>query len=270
MRAILISLAIFLLCGPVLAQQRRQPTVVPRTFVPDEPQPCTEFNQMAARLDAVYEVDEISKTEYDEGLKRYRDSAQEDGVDYFNAGKGKYQRISLLRDKLAEFIRWYVVEGGRGQMGMANTHCNIELSERVRIGETVASYERIYALRQLQDSMTLSQAEGLLADVALEGQNVMIKALLESESGRRKVIDSYNKLVENVNTYNKAVNELVVTVNTAMSEPKGSKLAPSLSFNFVRLQPIMCTGSASAFTNSTAYMANVRAMAYATATMKCE
>lgn len=270
MRAILISVAIFLVCGPLLAQQKRQATIVPRTFVPNEPQPCIEFNQMAARLDAVYEVDEISKTEYDEGLKKYRDSKQEDGVDYFIAGKDKYQRISLLRDKLAVFIRWYAVEGGRGQMGIANTHCNIELAERVGIGETVGTYERIYALRQLQDAMTVSQAEGLLADVALEGQNLMIKAFLESESARRILVDRYNKLVENVNTYNKAVNELVVTVNTAMSEPKGSKLAPTLSFNFVRLQPITCTESASAFTNSTAYMANVRGMANATATMQCE
>jgi hypothetical protein len=118
--------------------------------------------------------------------------------------------------------------------------------------------------------MTVSQAEGLLADVALEGQNLMIRAFLESESARRILVDRYNKLVENVNTYNKAVNELVVTVNTAMSEPKGSKLAPTLSFNFVRLQPITCTESASAFTNSTACMANVRGMANATATMQCE
>jgi hypothetical protein len=109
-----------------------------------------------------------------------------------------------------------------------------------------------------------------LADVALEGQNVMIKTLLESESARSKVVDRYNKMVENVNTYNKAVNDLVVTVNTAMSEPKGSRLAPTLSFNFVRLQPITCTGSASAFTNSTTYMANMRAVANATAAMHCE
>ncbi len=55
-----------------------------------------------------------------------------------------------------------------------------------------------------------------------------------------------------------------------MSEPKGSKLAPTLSFNFVRLQPITCTGSTLSFTNSTAYMANVHTMANATPTMHCE
>jgi hypothetical protein len=263
MRAILISVAILFMSGPLWAQQRKPP-IVQRTFVPDEPLPCVALNRMATRLDAVYRIEEISKTEYDEGMKEYRDGTQEEGVDYFIAGKDKYQRVSLQRDKLSEFIRWYAVEGGRGQMSTADTQCSTELRERE------GQYERIYRLRELQDSMTLSQAEGLLADVALEGQNVMIKAILESESARRKVVDLYNKLVENVNTYNKAVNDLVVTVNTAMDEPKGSKLAPTLSFNFVRLPPIVCTASPFAFTDSKAYMANVRVMANASPTMHCE
>jgi hypothetical protein len=266
MRAILISLAILLISGPMPAQQRRQAAPVQRTFVPGEPQPCVEFDQMAARLDAVYKTEEISKTDYDEGMKKYRDGTREEGVDYFTGGKDKYQRVSLRRDKRADFIRWYAVEGGRGQMGTANTQCTIELGER----EGTYEYKGVYALRQLQDAMTVAVAEGLLADVALEGQNVMIKALLESEAARRKDVDRYNKLVESVNTYNKAVNDLVVTVNTAMSEPKGSKLAPTLSFNFVRLQPITCTGSTFAFSNSTAYMAYVDRMANAIPTMDCE
>ena len=270
MRAILISVAILFMSGPMLAQQRRQPAVVQRTFVPNEPLSCIAFDRMADRLDAVYKTEEITRTEYDAGMKRYREGTQVEGVDYFMGGKDKYQRVFLERDKLAEFIRWYAVEGGRGQMGVANTHCTTELGERVGVGEKEGAYERIYALRQLQDAMTVSEAEGLLADVALEGQNVMIKAILESESARGKVVDRYNKLVENVNTYNKAVNDLVVTVNTAMSEPKGSKLAPTLSFNFVQLEPITCTESAFAFSNSTAYMANVRVMANATPTMHCE
>src|SRR5258708_23060952 len=83
---------------------------------------------MAARLDAIYKTEEISKSEYDEGIKKYRDGAQEDGVDYFIVEKDKYQRISQQRDKLAEFIRWYVGQGGRGQLGAANTACSIELA----------------------------------------------------------------------------------------------------------------------------------------------
>ncbi len=264
MRAILISVAILCMSGPMVAQQRRQPTPVPRTFVPDEPLPCIAFNQMATRLDAVYKTEEISKADYDEGMKKYKDRTQEEGVHYFVGGKDKYQRISLRPDKLAEFIRWYAVDGGRGQMSAADDQCSTELQEKEE------RYSGIYTLRRLQDAMTVSQAEGLLADVALEGQSVVIKALLESEAARRKDVDRYNKLVENVNSYNKAVNDLVVTVNTAMDEPKGSKLAPTLSFNFVRLQPITCTESTFAFTNSMAYMANVHTMANATLTMHCE
>jgi hypothetical protein len=264
MKAILISVAILLISGPMLAQQRRPPAIVQRTFVPAEPLPCVAFDRMAARLDAVYRTEEINKADYDEGMKRYKDRTQEDGVDYFAVGNNKYQRISLLPDKLAEFIRWYAVDGGRGQFSAADDQCSTELQEKEE------RYSGIYTLRRLQDAMTVAQAEGLLADVALQGQNVVIKAFLESESARRNVVERYNKLVDNVNTYNKAVNDLVVTVNTAMNEPKGSKLAPTLSFNFVRLPPITCTASPFAFSNSMAYMANVRAMADATPTMHCE
>ena len=257
MRAILIAVAILSMSDSMLAQQRKQPTVS-RTVVPYEPQPCIEFDRMAARLDAVYKIEEISKTEYDEGVKKYGDGTSVEGADYFIGEKGKYQRASLQRDKLAEFIRWYATAGGRRQMSIANAHCNTEMGEREE------RYSGIYELRQLQDEMTVSQAEGLLADVALEGQNVMIKALLESESAHKKDVERYNKLVESVNTYNKAVNDLVVTVNTAMSAPKGSKLAPTLSFNFVRLQPITCAGSTIAFSDSTAYMASVHTVANVT------
>jgi hypothetical protein len=264
MRAILVAVVILFISGPLLAQQERHPAPVPRTFVPNEPLPCIAFNRMSARLDAVYKIEEISKTEYDEGMKKYKDGTPEQGVDYFIAEKNKYQRISLQRDKLAEFIRWYAVEGGRGQMSSADAQCSTELGEREE------RYSGIYTLRQLQDTMTVSQAEGLLADVALEGQDAVIKALLESEAARRKDVDRYNKLVESVNTYNKAVNDLVVTVNTAMNEPKGSKLAPTLNFNFVRLQPITCNISTFTFTNSTAYMANVSTMGDTIPTMNCE
>src|SRR5260370_5943675 len=92
MRAILISVAILFMSGQMRAQQRKQAIPVQRTFVPYEPQSCIEFDRMAARLDAVYRTEEISKTEYDEGMKKYRDGTQIEGVDYFIGGKDKYQK----------------------------------------------------------------------------------------------------------------------------------------------------------------------------------
>lgn len=262
MRAILISVAVLFLSTPMLAQQSR-PAPVPRTFVPDEPLPCTAFNRMAARLDAIYRIEDISKAEYDEGMKKYSDGAQVEGVDYFMPEKGKYQRMVLQLDKRAEFIRWYAAEGGRSQMAAANTQCNIELGERE------GTYAHLDAIRQLQDTLTVAQAEGLLADAAMEGQDVVIKAFLQSDAERREVVDRYNKLIDNVNTYNKAVNDLVATMNAAM-DPKGSKLAPMLNFNYVRLQPMACTGSSLGFTNSTTYLANLSKTADATTTIHCQ
>src|SRR6267154_839889 len=120
MRAILISVAILVMSGPMLAQQRRPPGIVQRTFVPDEPLPCVAFNRMAARLDAIYKTEEISKD--------------------------KYQRISLQPGNLAEFIRWYVVEGGRGQMSTADSQCSTELEERED------RFWGVFTLRRLQDA----------------------------------------------------------------------------------------------------------------------
>jgi hypothetical protein len=248
--------------GSMPAQQRKQPPVS-RTFVPDEPQPCIEFDRMAARLDAVYIVQEISKAEYDEGVKRYGTGTAVEAVDYFIGEKGKYLKASLQRDQLADFIRWYATAGGRLQMSVANANCNTEMSEMEN------RHSGIYEIRQFQDAMTLSQAEGLLADVALDGQNAVIKALLESEAAHKQDVERYNKLAESVNSYNKAVNDLVVTVNTAMNEPKGSKLAPTLSFNYVRLPPLTCTPSTITFSDSRAYMAIVYTVANVTPT-HCE
>src|SRR5258708_12659084 len=97
---------------------------------------------MAARLDAVYKTEEMSKSEYDEGMKKYRDGTQEESVDYFFVGKDKYQRVSQQQDKLAEFIRWYAVEGGRGQLDTANTQCNIELEETAQNSSAISTLPR--------------------------------------------------------------------------------------------------------------------------------
>src|SRR5438045_9607308 len=112
MRAILISVAILLMCGPMLAQQRKQSAIVQRTFDPDEPLPCIPLNRMATRLDAVYKSEEISKTDYDEGMRKYKNGTAEEGVGYFNRRKHNYQRLRLQQDQRAELIRWYVVVGG--------------------------------------------------------------------------------------------------------------------------------------------------------------
>jgi hypothetical protein len=43
-----------------------------------------------------------------------------------------------------------------------------------------------------------------------------------------------------------------------------------LNFNYVRLQPIACTGSTLTFTNSTTYLANLSKLATAPTTIHCQ
>src|SRR5260370_17495941 len=108
-------------------------------------------------------------------MKKYMDGAQEESVHYFFGGKDKYQRISLQPDKLAEFIRWYAVDGGRGQMSAADDQCSTELQEKEE------RYSGIYTLRRLQDAMTVSQAYGPLAEVTLKGLKLVVKTPLSSK-----------------------------------------------------------------------------------------
>jgi len=77
----------------------------------------------------------------------------------------------LQLDKRAEFIRWYAAEGGP----LANGHGQPPnaISNYRKESPNTATLD---AIRQLQDTWTLAQAEGLLADVAMEGQDVVIKS----------------------------------------------------------------------------------------------
>src|SRR5258708_8690242 len=104
-------------------------------------------------------------------MKKYRDGTQVEGVDYFMGGKDKYQRVFLVWNKLAEFIRWYAVEGGRGQMSAADTQCSTELQEKEE------RYSGIYTLRRFQNAMTVVQTGGLFACVSFEGQKLVRQAL---------------------------------------------------------------------------------------------
>src|SRR5260370_42083278 len=107
MRVILISVALVFMSGQRLAQQRRQPSPSgPRTVVPDEPLPCVALNSMAARLDAVYKTEDISKTEYEEGMKKYRDGTQIEGGDYFIGGERKNQKKKWVPWKGGGLICW--------------------------------------------------------------------------------------------------------------------------------------------------------------------
>src|SRR5260370_12631878 len=112
-------------------------------------------------------------------MKKCKDGSQVEGVDYFIGGKNKYQKIILQRDKLTEFIRWYVVEGGRGQMSTADTQCSTELSEKEE------RYSGIYTLRRLQDALTFAHAAGCLEGVGFGGQNLGIKTFFENAEAPR-------------------------------------------------------------------------------------
>src|SRR5258708_23190285 len=108
--------------GRVVDKKIRDPVIVKRTFVPAEPLPCVAFNRMAARFDAVYGTEEISKTEYDEGMKKYKDGSQVEGVDYFIGGKKKKQKIIFQQGNITRFISFVLAEGRAGPKRNTGNH----------------------------------------------------------------------------------------------------------------------------------------------------
>jgi hypothetical protein len=125
-------------------------------------------------------------------------------------------------------------------------------------------------LKELNILTTMNQA----AVIARESDDDLLRSLFQYSSAQSeetfKLRDRYNKLVENVNAYNDAVNNLVATVNRIMNQQRTARPAPTFNFNFVRPQPITCTGNTLAFSNSTAYFNNLDTVTNATTTIHCQ
>jgi hypothetical protein len=73
-RSVMSAAVIFLASGPILAQQTKQQPIplnrsqqsraTPDSFMPDEPKECVEFDEMAARVDAVTTTEEINADQF--------------------------------------------------------------------------------------------------------------------------------------------------------------------------------------------------------------
>jgi len=140
---------------------------VQRTFVSRTSRWCARrFNGNGPRdWTRVYKTEEINKSEYDEGMKKYRDGNTGRGAwIIFFVGKRQIPKgfLNSRTSSLSSFAGT-PVEGGRGQLDTANTECNIELEERAE-----KIFGNLHSPPVYKDAMTVAQAEGLLADVALE------------------------------------------------------------------------------------------------------
>jgi hypothetical protein len=81
--------------------------------------------------------------------------------------------------------------------------------------------------------------------------------------------DRYNKLVENVNAYAKAVNEYIEITNRIFATNRLS--APKITVAPIRVQPITCTGSTLALSQATTYPnSSTDTMTNAMTTVHCE
>ena len=282
-----VSTAILFACSPMVAQQKRpsppardsQPqNHTPDSFVPDKPKSCVEFDQMAARVDAVTSIEEITADDFAAAAAQPKAIIRNPGkvfdvenVEYIAQPDGErttYTKFTTHKDKESEFLKWYNHEG-QGEMSYTALKCSSQYIGQV-LNSTDKGTQRLLLFQQQQMWMTLSQA----TSIARAADDEMFREALEWGSAgfqeTMRLKDRYNKLVENVNAYNDAVNNLVATVNSILNERKTSRPAPTFNFNFVRPQPITCTGNTFAFSNSTAYFNNLDTVTNATTRIRCE
>jgi hypothetical protein len=273
----LVSAALLFAYSPVVAQQKR-PTApardsqpqnhTPDSFVPDEPKSCVEFDQMAARVDAVNTAEEITAVEF-------AAAATQPGVVTMNPGKvfdvgnseyvateenGKptFSKVTTHKDKELEFLKWYRADN-RFQMMRAGESCLLASPGGTVMAVNITKVIGAISQADLISEDSLRDLMGALGDYS-SAQTVEIFRLK----------DRYNKLVENANAYNDAVNNLMSIVNDFVKSQRTSRPAPTFNFNFVRPQPITCTGNTMAISNSTAYFNNLDTVTNATTTIQCQ
>lgn len=282
MRTILVPMAILFVCGPILAQQTKQ--VSSNSITADiadaygEPKRCAEFDEIAARINAVSTLEEISEAEFrsaDEQPDKIVSNPHKvfdiGDVEYFITemnGKRTFNKSTTHKDKKVGFLRWYNKGGDMRLMEVA-TSCFLGYSSQVL--DSPDREERLaIQMKQLDVLNIVSQA----AFIARESDDDLLKSSLQYSSAQSQEIfklrDRYNRLVEDVNAYNDAVNNLVALVNDMINRQKTSAKVQKFNLNFVRPQPITCTGTTFAISNSTAYLNSLDTVTNATSTIQCQ
>jgi len=299
------SAVILFAVSSMLAQQKKQPTtppksqqphpqgdmldqvadsyaqtdqVAPDASLPDKPKACVEFDGMASRIEAVETIEEITADEFAAAAAQPKVIIRDPGrvfdlgnLEYIaqeTGGKTTYRKFTTHKDKESEFMKWYN-HGGQGEMTYAAVSCSFQYINQI-LDSRDKRVQHDLLFQQTLMWMSFSQA----TSIARVADDEMFRSALEWGSAgfqeTMRLKDRYNKLVENVNAYNDAVNNLISTVDGILKTQRSSRPVPAINFNFVRPQPITCTGNTLAFSNSTAYFNNLDTVTNATTTIQCQ
>jgi hypothetical protein len=165
-------------------------------------------------------------------------------------------------------MQWYNKEG-QYKLFLAALPCTSAYNAQVRDSKDRLTQIQLQ-IRGLSVWMSVSQA----ASIARAADDALFQTAmrLSSEEFQQtmRLRDRYNKLVENFNAYNGAVEELMTTVNNILKANRSSASAPRLNFNFVPLKPITCTGNTFAFGNTAGDAGGANTIMNATTTLRCE
>lgn len=270
------SIVILFACSPAVAQQKKpspsardsQPqNHTPDSFVPDKPKSCVEFDQMAARVNAVTTLEEITTEEFATAAAQPDVITMNPGkvfdvgnIEYVATeenGKPVFNKSTTHKDKEAEVLKWY---GANNRVKMMTTGMSC----------LTASHGTDMAVNITKVIGAISQAH----TISEGGLRDMMGAVMNYSTAQTQEIfrltERYNNLVKEVNAYNDSVNNLLSIAGDIMKSQRASRPAPAFHLDFVRPQPITCTGNTFAYSNSTAYLGNVDTITNASTTIRCQ
>ena len=222
---------------------------------------------MAARVNAVTTLEEITAEEFATAATQPGAVTMNPGkvIDVGNVeyvateenGKPTFNKFTTHKDKETEFLKWY---GANNQVKMstAGTSCLTAYSGKDRV------------VKVMEVISVISQADMVSEGGLRDAMGALISYSNAQTAEIFRLKDRYNKLVEDVNAYNDAVKNLISTVDGILKTQKTSRPMPAFNFNFVRPQPITCTGNTFAFSNSTAYFNILDTVTNATTTIQCQ
>jgi hypothetical protein len=251
MKPILILTAL-LGCTPLLAQTNNPAS--PESG--NEATACIRFEDMASRVDAVTTVAEITESDFQQAAKEPNrkvvdsnriDVGDDEYISSVTDGAPTFERKTLHRDAQREFLTWYN-KGGQEAMLSAGMSCLNEYDRKVR--ETTDQAQQLdlqlQSYRIWQAVVSADRVANLALREALETTGRYSNSQTEEIEN---LATHYNQMITSVNAYADAVDSYVQITSRIFNRQKPSPSRPQFNFDFVRPQPITCTGRAPDLSN---------------------
>jgi hypothetical protein len=225
-----------------------------------EPASCAQFDEIAARVEAVITQEEITEAEFKQetakdpsAVERVPGKTLEIGnVRYMPLTTGAFLKSTTHDDKMTEFLKWYHTNDGHVTMFHLGATCIMNYAAQVRASNTPTQLD-LHQVEMLRVYGTVSQAAVIVEDDYRHDFVELFRAISQGQGEMIALKDRYNVLVDDFNKYAEAMHVYVKSsmnyIQTLESRLRNRPAPlPVFSFPPPRRQ-ITCSGNALTFGN---------------------